>query len=81
MLLQLAEKHASKVRRNKHEAAAAGYETFVRGILSRIDSFPTQLSSSEQGDFILGYYHQQSHDIDVRVKAKQERERAKGALE
>lgn len=79
-LLKLAEKHAAKIRKDKVGAAKA-YGAFTRMILSRVSTFPAQFSSAEQGDFILGYYHQQTHDIDARVRAKQERENAEAISE
>jgi CRISPR-associated protein Csd1 len=50
------------LRLSRHHTAKAQYggylESLIQDILSKIDSFPTHLSFDQQGQFILGYYHQ-----------------------
>ncbi len=58
-LLKLSTSHLEKVAKTKPGWAIA----LERGLMStlsegRVDSFPKQLSLTEQGDFLLGYYHQ-----------------------
>jgi len=50
-LLKLSVHHADKIE-------GIYFEKLKGEILSKIDNFPTSLNLQEQGEFILGYYHQ-----------------------
>ena len=72
-LLTLSKKHLRKVKRDK-PGLAHNLETELEALLARIESFPKSLSNTAQGDFVLGYYHQKSADIQERARKKQEQE-------
>ncbi len=50
------------LRLSRHHTAKAQWGEFldnlIQSILNRVDSFPTHLPFDQQGQFILGYYHQ-----------------------
>lgn len=57
ILLNLSQHHISKV--NKNESKNFNYyDKIVGQVISKIDEFPSVLSTDEQGMFMLGYYHQ-----------------------
>lgn len=72
-LLTLSKKHLRKVKRDK-PGLAHSLEAELEALLARIESFPKSLSNTAQGDFVLGYYHQKSADIQERARKKQEQE-------
>ncbi len=57
IILKLSDKHLAKLEYDK-KGSAVYYEKLRGELLVRIDAFPKRLSLEEQGDFILGYYHQ-----------------------
>jgi len=63
LLLNLATKHISKIRREK-PGRATNLEKLVGGIIDALQPglpFPTTLCLNDQGRFIVGFYHQKQH--------------------
>jgi CRISPR-associated protein Csd1 len=52
VMLKLSLHHTAKAKWGEH------LESQKQHILQKIDQFPKHLSLDEQGEFILGYYHQ-----------------------
>ncbi|RIK40967.1 MAG: type I-C CRISPR-associated protein Cas8c/Csd1 [Chloroflexi bacterium] len=75
-LVRGAQPHLAKMRRDRPGAYVA-LESRLQEILAGIDTFPRTLSINQQGEFVLGYYHQRAHDI---AQAMQRRA-ARGASE
>lgn len=57
-LLKLKNSHMKKLERDKG-GAKVYYEKEVGKIMGKFDDFPKRLSLEQQGQFALGYYHQQ----------------------
>lgn len=59
-LLQLSQKHLSKLKKSEKSKTTAYFlENELTELISKIsESFPTNLSLEDQGVFIIGYYHQ-----------------------
>jgi CRISPR-associated protein Csd1 len=63
LLVNLATKHISKIRREK-PGRATNLEKLVGGIIDALQPdlpFPTTLCLNDQGRFIVGFYHQKQH--------------------
>ena len=58
VLLKLKNSHMKKLERDKG-GAKVYYEKEVGKIMGKFDDFPERLSLEQQGQFALGYYHQQ----------------------
>lgn len=58
VLLKLKNSHMKKLERDKG-GAKVYYEKEVGKIMGKFDDFPKRLSLEQQGQFALGYYHQQ----------------------
>lgn len=71
-LLKLEQQHLRKLKRDK-PGLAHNIDARVTELLAKVDGFPSSLTAVQQGDFILGYYHQKNFDFQER----QERARAK----
>ena len=56
-LLKLANNHLAKIRKDR-SGLAHYLEGEMTALLEAIDGFPKRLSLEQQGDFLLGYYHQ-----------------------
>ena len=56
-LLKLASNHLAKIRKDR-SGLAHYLEGEMTALLEAIDGFPKRLSLEQQGDFLLGYYHQ-----------------------
>lgn len=68
IMISLCEKHLTKLARDS-KGLAFHYEKMRGELLGKLDAFPKRLSLEEQGDFILGYYHQnqkryEKHDAE-----------------
>lgn len=57
IVINLSDKHLAKLSRDS-KGLAVHYEKMRGELLDKIDAFPRKLSLEEQGDFILGYHHQ-----------------------
>lgn len=69
IVIGLCDKHLTKLARDSR-GLAIHYEKLRGELLGKLDAFPKRLSLEEQGDFILGYYHQnqkryEKHDIET----------------
>ena len=58
VLIKLKNSHMKKLERDKG-GAKVYYEKEVGKIMGKFDDFPKRLSLEQQGQFALGYYHQQ----------------------
>lgn len=57
IVINLSDKHLSKLSRDS-KGLSVHYEKMRGELLDKLDAFPKRLSLEEQGDFILGYHHQ-----------------------
>ena len=57
ILLKLKNSHIKKIGREK-EGSKIYYEELLASIMEKLQEYPTRLSLEDQGQFILGYYHQ-----------------------
>ena len=57
VLLKLKNSHLKKLERER-AGVKINYEKSLTDLMGRLEKFPTRLSLEEQGEFILGYYHQ-----------------------
>lgn len=57
VLVKLKNSHMKKLEREK-ASSKIYYEKLLTEIMGKLDHFPKRLSLEEQGQFILGYYHQ-----------------------
>lgn len=57
IVISLSDKHLTKLVRDR-KGLAIHFEKMRGALLDRLDAFPKRLSLEEQGDFILGYHHQ-----------------------
>ena len=58
VLIKLKNSHVKKLEREKG-GAKVYYEKELTEIMGKLDAFPKRLSLEQQGQFALGYYHQQ----------------------
>ena len=58
ILIKLKNSHIKKLERDKG-GAKIYYEKQLTDIMGRLEEFPKRLSLEQQGQFTLGYYHQQ----------------------
>ena len=58
VLIKLKNSHIKKLERDKG-GAKIYYEKQLTDIMGRLEEFPKRLSLEQQGQFTLGYYHQQ----------------------
>lgn len=58
VLIKLKNSHIKKLERDKG-GAKIYYEKQLTDIMGRLEEFPKRLSLEQQGQFMLGYYHQQ----------------------
>lgn len=66
MLLRLAQHHIAK-------AEYGGIlDKQIEAIIGQLDGFPAHLSLEEQGNFVLGYYHQRQDFYRKRAPETQE---------
>ncbi len=65
-LTRLSQHHLRKLEKGKR----IHFERTMQEICSKFDSFPSHLNLSEQGLFVLGYYHQRQ-DFFTKKKDKQ----------
>ena len=65
IIVKLSDKHLAKLRRESG-GLAVHYEKMRGELIAMLDGFPTRLSLSEQGEFILGYYHQTQKKYEKR---------------
>lgn len=49
------------------------YENLKRKIMDKIPEFPKQMTLAEQGDFVLGYYHQYQNFFEKKTKNKEDK--------
>ena len=56
MLLQLGKYYMRKLNENQRQF----YDILTTEIVTKLDAFPTHLDMIEQGEFDLGYYHENS---------------------
>ena len=63
ILLKLKNSHIRKIEKRKRY-----YEILLTELLGKLNGYPKQLSLEEQGNFILGYYHQ----VQKRYEKKEE---------
>ncbi|MCJ7835370.1 type I-C CRISPR-associated protein Cas8c/Csd1 [Cuneatibacter sp. NSJ-177] len=56
VLIKLSENHLKKIRGNV--SANVYFEKQITDLMGRIGTFPTHLNLEDQGNFLLGYYHQ-----------------------
>lgn len=57
VLVKLKNSHMKKLEREK-ASSKIYYEQLLTEIMGKLDEYPKRLSLEEQGQFILGYYHQ-----------------------
>lgn len=57
VLVKLKNSHMKKLEREK-ASSKIYYEQLLTEIIGKLDEYPKRLSLEEQGQFILGYYHQ-----------------------
>lgn len=57
VIMKLGQNHLNKIAGDR-KGLAVFYEKQIQELCNGIQGFPKRLSLSEQGDFILGYYHQ-----------------------
>ncbi|MFR8535310.1 MAG: type I-C CRISPR-associated protein Cas8c/Csd1 [Lacrimispora saccharolytica] len=57
VLIKLKNSHMKKLEREK-ASSKIYYEQLLTEIIGKLDEYPKRLSLEEQGQFILGYYHQ-----------------------
>lgn len=65
IVIGLCDKHLAKLARDS-KGLAVHYEKMRGELLDKLDAFPKRLSLEEQGDFILGYYHQNQKRYEKR---------------
>lgn len=65
IVIGLCDKHLTKLTRES-KGLAVHYEKMRGELLGKLDAFPKRLSLEEQGDFILGYYHQNQKRYEKR---------------
>ena len=65
IVIGLCDKHLTKLSRDS-KGLAVHYEKMRGELLGKLDAFPKRLSLEEQGDFILGYYHQNQKRFEKR---------------
>lgn len=58
VLIKLKNSHVKKLERDKG-GTKVYYEKELTEIMGKLDDFPKRLSLEQQGQFDLGYYHQQ----------------------
>ena len=58
ILMKLKNSHIKKLERDK-AGAKVYYERMITDLAGKLSDYPKRLSLEEQGQFILGYYHQQ----------------------
>lgn len=58
ILMKLKNSHIKKLERDK-AGAKVYYERMITDLSGKLSDYPKRLSLEEQGQFILGYYHQQ----------------------
>ena len=69
ILLKLKGSHIKKLAR-KGAGYRISHEQKLTDLMGRLEEFPAKLNLKEQGDFILGYYHQ----VQKRYEKKEEKE-------
>lgn len=69
ILLKLKDSHIKKLAR-KGAGYRISHEKKLTDLAGRLEEFPAKLNLKEQGDFILGYYHQ----VQKRYEKKEEKE-------
>ncbi len=71
--------HLKKLRREK-PGAAVNIERQLNELMIRLqETFPGQLSTEDQGRFVLGYHHQKADDVRRAADAKRNKEGARQA--
>lgn len=70
-MLKLSESHLVKLKRDA-SGLAVFYEKTRGELLEAIERFPKRLSMDEQGDFLLGYYHQTQKRYEKSTKQNNE---------
>lgn len=73
-LIELSMKHLKKVKREKH-GRAVNLEKLIEqlvGMLKPDNPFPETLAATEQGRFIVGYYHQRQHESTYKSQGSKE---------
>ena len=65
VLIKLKNSHIKKLERDK-ASTKVYYEKMLTEIIGKLDKYPKRLSLEEQGDFILGYYHQMQKKYEKR---------------
>lgn len=65
IVIGLCDKHLTKLARDS-KGLAVHYEKMRGELLGKLDTFPRRLSLEDQGDFILGYYHQNQKRYEKR---------------
>lgn len=58
LLMRLSESHMKKIGGAGNKGKAIWFDKNKTDLLGRINAIPTRLSLTDQGEFILGYYHQ-----------------------
>ena len=73
-LIDLSMKHLKKIKREK-TGRAVNLEKLIEqlvGLLKPDHSFPETLAATEQGRFIIGYYHQRQHESTYKSQGSKE---------
>ena len=65
ILIRLKNSHMKKLEREK-ASAKPYYEGLLGKLMENLTAFPARLSLEEQGQFILGYYHQTQKKYEKR---------------
>ena len=65
VLAKLKNSHMKKLERDR-VGSKIYYEQLLAEIMEKLDRFPKRLSLEEQGQFILGYYHQMQKRYEKR---------------
>ena len=65
ILMKLKNSHIKKLERDK-AGAKEDYEEMITNLMGKLSDYPKRLSLEEQGQFILGYYHQQQKNMKNR---------------
>lgn len=74
-LVKLAGSHLGKIERDRG-GLSRYLEAEMMGLLDKLDSFPKRFSLEQQGDFLLGYYHQTRKRYEKRQIADEQNEQS-----
>lgn len=75
IVINLSDKHLAKLARES-KGLSVHYDKMRGQLLDKIDTFPKRLSLEEQGDFILGYHHQNQKRYEKTEQAETENQEA-----